>query len=357
MTNSEQIISLLSKSYFYEEFTFSDLVFTKKDVGDLEFSDTVVKFNDNLLFIQIKEKNNSKASPDKWLQSKVKDANKQHKDSLKYIQENPKVSFINNKQNTIELGNLNGINPLFITIFDNTEVEDYSKIYKSKEIGIYNVFSKEDFTTICEKLITPMEIINYMKFRIEFYTKYNSTFIMKEFDNETQMISVQDEESLISAYLWETYNENIEISHNCEFFRYILGNYQSKIYNDGQDNYMTIIEKFMDLNRKEIYELTNRIIYQVENPCKNLRFMIIGDMGILTVSNKEFIQKRSSLMLKDFKYIKKLEKAMLIEVIKTKESIDIMWIYSEYPYQYDEEEEKYAKEFEKLLFPGKTINN
>ena len=50
MTNSEQIISLLSKSYFYEEFTFSDLVFTKKDVGDLEFSDTVVKFNDNLLF-------------------------------------------------------------------------------------------------------------------------------------------------------------------------------------------------------------------------------------------------------------------------------------------------------------------
>jgi len=34
-----------------------------------------------------------------------------------------------------------------------------------------------------------------------------------------------------------------------------------------------------------------------------------------------------------------------------------MWIYSEYPYQYDEEEEKDAKEFEKLLFPGKTINN
>jgi len=120
---------------------------------------------------------------------------------------------------------------------------------------------------------------------------------------------------------------------------------------------MFIIEKFMNFNRKEIYELTNRLIYQLENPCKDLRYMIIGDMGILTASNNEFIRKRSCLMLQDFKYCKKLDKAMLIEVIKIKGKIDIMWLYSECPYQYDAEKEQYAKDFERLLSPGRIINN
>lgn len=51
MTNSEKIVSLLSQGCFYSEFTYNDLVFTKTGVGDLEFSDTVIKFNDRLLLI------------------------------------------------------------------------------------------------------------------------------------------------------------------------------------------------------------------------------------------------------------------------------------------------------------------
>ena len=101
MTNSEKIINMLSKSYFYDEFTYSDLVFTKAKVGELEFSDTVVKFNQALLLIQIKEKTTSKLSSDNWVKEKIKKANKQHKDSLRYIQENPTIKFFNNKGNII----------------------------------------------------------------------------------------------------------------------------------------------------------------------------------------------------------------------------------------------------------------
>ena len=60
-------------------------------------------------------------------------------------------------------------------------------------------------------------------------------------------------------------------------------------------------------------------------------------------------------MLKDFKYCKKLNKALLIETIKKSNEIFIMWLYCEFPYKIDIEEEEYAKTFEKMLPKSKSI--
>lgn len=84
--------------------------------------------------------------------------------------------------------------------------------------------------------------------------------------------------------------------------------------------------------------------------------MILDNFGILLMKTDEFIKKRSSLMLKDFKYCKKLDKALLIETIKKNNEFIIMWLYTECPYTYDCEEE-YAKKFEAFLPNSKSIIN
>lgn len=362
MTNSEKIVSLLSQGYFYSEFTYNDLVFTITGVGDLEFSDTVIKFNDRLLLIQIKEKTSSTVSPETWFKNNIKLANKQHKDTLKYINDNPDLSFSNNCGNVLNINELKNLHPIFLTIFVNDEIHQYEKIKISQHIGTYNIFSHSDFELVCQKLITPLEILNYLQFRINFLSNYNTNIVIKNLPNgEIQIISIQNEEDLINAYLWETYEDNLEISHNCEFFRYILGNYKSKIYDSDKDYYSKIIEVLMRLNRKEINLLSERLQYEIQNeftnPLESFRFMILDDFGILLMKTDEFIKKRSSIILQDFKYCKKLNKALLIETIKKGNEFIMMWLYTEFPYAYDGEEEEYAKKFETFLPSSKSIIN
>lgn len=162
----------------------------------------------------------------------------------------------------LNINELKNLNPIFLTIFVNEEIQQYNKIKISQHIGTYNIFSHSDFELVCQKLITPLEILNYLQFRINFLLNEKATMVVKDFpNNETQIIKIQDEESLINAYLWETYDENCEITHNCEFFRYILGNYKSKIYDSDKDYYSKIIEILMHLNRKEINLLSERLQY------------------------------------------------------------------------------------------------
>jgi len=84
----EKIISEFSKSYFYDLFVYEDLQF-KATEGELELTDLLIKVNEYIIFIQIKTREGSAVANNKnWFDCKViKKANKQHKDTRKYIRE------------------------------------------------------------------------------------------------------------------------------------------------------------------------------------------------------------------------------------------------------------------------------
>lgn len=257
MTKSEKICEKLGNLYFFKELVKSNLVYITDKYEENELADVLMRVDNHILVIQIKEKEiNSLNSIENWLKNKVyKVAKNQIKFSAKEITK--KITFKENKNVDI-LDDIDNCDIVPIIIFDvgNQNVM-YNKYCRSESLNIeINVFNIIDFEIVCKQLIAPMEIIRYLKERINYSTK-NITMYS---ENGKNVIVKNVSESSIIDFYKEIHNleytdKNID---KLAIFNNYLNLFDEHCISN-KEQYKIFIKYLSSLYAKEIYCFIDRI--------------------------------------------------------------------------------------------------
>lgn len=235
MTNSEKICSELGKLYFFKELEKSDLVYkNKEDNQEKELADIILRVGNYIFTIQIKEMNDTSKDIQKWLNKKVyKIAKNQTKETCKEIFDD--ITFKNDENKNI-LENIDKCTIIPIIIFDIKEKEvQYQKIYETKDGKLLiHIFELKDFKNLCEKLISPMEIVRYVDERKN-YVKQPMIILEKE--GQVIIAKTESENAMLEIY-YKKYDLNkIELTKLLKF-----------------NVYLTLFEEHC-INNKEYYKI------------------------------------------------------------------------------------------------------
>lgn len=213
MTNSEKLLSSFSENYFYKELVYADLKFTPIGGTEIELADLIINLEDIILAIQLKERNEKDRTQDKnieekWLKKKCKKAKEQIKDTISYIT-SEKVYFINARGKKTIINPSAEVVPL--VVFENDSISEYEHLLRSHtNDGLaVNCMSIDDFKLMCKQLLSPIEIIEYLKWREAFYKKNGLiNLLITETNNGFVLSKPQKNENLVQQYLYEKYGEN-----------------------------------------------------------------------------------------------------------------------------------------------------
>jgi len=249
---------------------------------------------DFIIAIQLKARNEEDqtfngAKELKWLTSKCKLAKKQIKESVQYIRSGQLPAFKNGRSKAVSLLPDAEIIPLIIFMNENVD-DDYPHILqKHSATGMdVNCLSFRDFQTICKALFTPMEIIQYLRWRLNFYQKHgnvNTSVFIVDNDNAFFANSAH-RESLVYQFIAERYgieNDNTIRSYVADF-SFILHNLPDRVVVESeQDSSYPLILFFAHFDRTEIKVYVERM-YKTIDAAKKGTYNIIGSLRNLEQS-------------------------------------------------------------------------
>ncbi len=169
MNKSEELLSKFSKIYFFEEFVQDNLQFSENNGDSKELADLILNLEDVVIAIQMKERSDgaitmSELEEKKWFDNKTREAKKQIKTTIDFIKHGKIPAFLNKRGIEIKIRKDAEIIPLII--FKNKSITDYPRMLKKhSETGLdVNCMSLKDFEIMCSMLISPGEIIDYLKY-------------------------------------------------------------------------------------------------------------------------------------------------------------------------------------------------
>lgn len=281
MTNgSEKLLSAFSEVYFYKELVQSNLCFISEGETEKEVADLLVNIGDFIIAIQLKARNLEEQSNDlekelRWLTSKCKVAKRQVKESIKYIKSGKLPSFKNGRNQSIYLTSDAEIIPL--VVFINKEIgNDYPHVlFKHSDTGMdINCMSFGDFQKMCKLLFTPMEVIQYLKWRLSFYQQQK-----KLNKNDDFFIHIHEQIS-VYQFIAKRYGskENSMLESYITAFSDMLHKLPDRVIveSEQEDSYPLILF-FAHFNRLEIKEYVERIYKSLDDARKGL-YHITGSL-------------------------------------------------------------------------------
>lgn len=291
MNNSEKLLSSFSEKIFYKELVYSNLKFIPNGGTEVELADLIINLEDIVLAIQLKERNKSSQSNDpkteeKWLLKKCKAAKKQIKDTISYIN-NEELIFENSRGKRTRISSNAEIVPLIV--FENSNILKYEHLMRnhSKEGLIVNCISMDDFKLMCMKLMSPIEIIDYIKWRQKFYEKNNKIDILiTDTENGFFVSEPQTKENLVQQYLYEQYGEDelVENTFYLEVFRQYLSVLNEHTVDSSNSIACYEIVNFLaHLYRDEIKGFVERVKKAIEGVHQN------GIVGSLENVKNEYV--------------------------------------------------------------------
>lgn len=120
-----------------------------------------------------------------------------------------KVSFINARGKRTIINPSAEVVPL--VVFENDSISEYEHLLRNHtNDGLaVNCMSIDDFKLMCKQLLSPIEIIEYLKWREAFYKKNGPINLpITETNNGFVLSKPQMNENLVQQYLYEKYGEN-----------------------------------------------------------------------------------------------------------------------------------------------------
>jgi len=176
----QEAVSSLNELFFFKEFTFHQNVFRTNENNEYEFADNVIWLQDLLIVYQVKERSHGSSDPDKgktWFHGKVLGkATRQIRDTLNYLNQYEKIPLKNRRDQTFELSKtkLNAIDRIILYYSNEFLPIDCKncKFYRSNEAGLIHIIPAQDYLRICQTLITPSEVHEYLQFRESIIQRY-----------------------------------------------------------------------------------------------------------------------------------------------------------------------------------------
>lgn len=292
MTNSEKLLSSFSEDFFYKELVYADLKFVPEGGTEIELADLIINLEDVILAIQLKERNEKDRTQDKnveekWLKKKCKKAKEQIKDTILFIN-NEKVSFANARGKETKINPNAEIVPL--VVFENVSISEYEHLLRSHTTdGLsVNCMSIDDFQLMCQELVSPIEIIEYVKWRKVFYEKNGAiNLLITETMKGFFLSKPQKQETLVHQYLYEQYGDDVLAEDN--FYYELFRQYVSVLYEHIEvvsepDGCYEVVKFLAHLFRDEIRCFVERVEKALVI-AKRKRFELVGT---LRNSQKEY---------------------------------------------------------------------
>lgn len=259
MTNSEKLLSSFSEDFFYKELVYADLKFVPEGGTEIELADLIINLEDVILAIQLKERNEKDRTQDKnveekWLKKKCKKAKEQIKDTILYIN-NEKVSFVNARGKATKINPNAEIVPL--VVFENVSISEYEHLLRSHTAdGLsVNCMSIDDFQLMCQELVSPIEIIEYVKWRKEFYEKNGAiNLLITETKKGFFLSKPQKQETLVHQYLYE-HIEVVSEPDGC----YEVVKFLAHLFRDEIRCFVERVEKALVIAKRKRFELVGTL--------------------------------------------------------------------------------------------------
>jgi len=285
MTNSEKLISAFSEQVFFKELVYSDLKFVPDGKTEVELADLLINLEDVVLAIQLKERNERDRTEDlrieeKWLHDKRKKAKRQIAETIKSI-----------RNKTICLKNLRGVEIAIhsdaeivpLIVFDNPSIKHYKHLlsYQLTEEESVNCISFTDYKIMCKQLVSPVEIIEYIKWREHFYKNNGEVdYLLADTDDGIFISKPRNNETLITQYLYEKYgdafnNDYKKYASLLNTYTYVLHEHTDYSSEDGAS--YAIVLFLAHLHLDEIKCFVERIQKSL-NEAKNKNYSIVGSL-------------------------------------------------------------------------------
>jgi hypothetical protein len=356
------------------EFSFSENTFCPRPGQEVEFADHAIWIDDLLLLYQLKERARvSSTSPERerrWFQKKVlRDATKQVRDTLRYLEAQPEISITNQRGHTINIKEYSSTRVVKIVVYaaDVVLPEDCRQVkhHRSSTGGFIHVVGQRDYLGICETLITPGEVAEYFAFREELISRWNDhvemppeaalvgQFLISDDPREEprkdyyrNLYSLQEDPSEFDlSSIFESFGERIEYTSTVEGDRAILG---------GARAYYHVLAEFAKLNRTALREIKKRILLSLE-AARNNEFQapyrtssLSTGCGFLFIPmTKDMVPNRSSghqNLAYASKYEQRLERQVSASFVYENGDVLTEWMYLDAPWRYDAEMEKRLSE-------------
>lgn len=370
---SERVLSNINTSVFFKEFTFEKTEFYPED-GQKELADNIVSIDELLFIFQVKERNleESIGNTDKWFKNKVlKKAKDQIKDTLDFLVRYKKIPIKNKRNQIIDVANCKKEKVRKIIIYkcdtDLSQKNSLTKFYKSKEVGIIHIFDLSNYFNICNYLITPKELDDYLDFREKFIDT-NSNFIANCSEKYliSHFLNTNDPTKIDSKYIenLENYDPDKETYQMSHFFNI----FYERIKNAKKDQryqYHLILAEIAKLRRYELSAFKERFYAMTDMVKRNewdfpFRYYCqrtdCAFVFIPLADDKIKLWERTLINFTEvYKYKRRATKAIGIVSFKTKEFIDLNWTLFDKKWEEDQELDSLDRKLDQVYGEGKRI--
>jgi hypothetical protein len=163
-------IANLNTNVFLREFSFSQTRFTPTGRTQVELADHVVRIGHLLFLYQLKERDSSATTTtDKWLKKKVVTrATQQIRATIRLLNSDAPVLVANERGHIFDLASRPGDRPFRLVLFksgDKRTSLPYPRFHRSASAGFIHIFDALDYFGICQYLLTPIEMAEYLTWR------------------------------------------------------------------------------------------------------------------------------------------------------------------------------------------------
>lgn len=267
----EKYIAHLNGLAFWREFTFAQNKFSPRPGNELELADNLVWFGDRAYILQLKQRDDPSGDPEterNWFTKKIiGKATRQIRDSLRYLDENPRIRLTNQQGHhfEIERENLTMITKIVVFLPASELPDDCWKVryHASQTSGDFiHILAANDYLGILEKLRVPEDIARYFAYREDVTPRLRAAAIDVE------------EADIVGAFLNE---EDMPTSRSHEILRRLvqdldafdlsglLGNLHKHIERSDQPyDYYAILREFARVPRSVWREVKLRVTKSLE---------------------------------------------------------------------------------------------
>ncbi len=358
----EDYISRLNENIFFKEFSFSRNQFSPAQGVELEFADHVIWLDDLFITFQIKRReysdDHTEASEANWFEKKVlRKATQQIRDTIHFLDAHDKINIINARGHSFDViaAKTNKSFHMVLYAHDHCLPEKYKrkKFHISSSAGFIHLMSIEDYLGICQTLITPAEIGDYLTFRQKLGGKFGQ-------------INILPEQALLGQFLYGVLEAEpsidfakylAELKHTPDEFdlSYIIRNFKDRILNANNSvDYYKILRELAKLGREELKEVKLRFNLSIQNCQRNeyvkpyrVTFPRTG-CGFVFVPVQQERRAYALNALQNFthahKYEQKLEKCIGVSFVNDGEYYDINYCYIEQNWVHDPDMERILKD-------------
>jgi hypothetical protein len=345
-------VASLNANLFLREFSFAGTCFTPPGGTEVELADHVVRVGDVLLLYQLKERDAAATgSVETWIKNKVvKKATRQIRTTISLLGSSDPVRIANERGHVFDLSAQPGDTRHAIVAFKSgvmgTPLPD-PRFHRSGSVGFIHIFDGLDYLRICQYLITPVEIGEYLRWREHAFQSSDAASV--------------SEAALLGQYMLDDPSTPAErfadallaLRNDVSGFdmSFILTNLADRIDSASKPDlgteYYPLLQLLARMTRSELKLLKERLKYaltavaegRVALPARFVSPRLNCGVVVVPVATAHFSNRQVSL--RNFSILAKYEQQTIMQIgiaiARQETDFIIDWYYLASPWSYDEE--------------------